>query len=160
MDDDGCMELDNDEDGVIDDFDECPDIPEEKTGNGDGCPDRGSVVIRGGKMIVIGKVLFETGSATIKQSEVLLDEIAGALKDHADIARITIEGHTDDVGETDNNQRLSEERAKSVERALVERGVADGRLHPVGRGETQPVAPNDTNAGRAKNRRVEFIIGD
>jgi outer membrane protein OmpA-like peptidoglycan-associated protein len=82
------------------------------------------------------------------------------MRANPEVKHLRIEGHTDDVGGDDINQRLSEDRAKSVKRALVDRGVEDGRLRTGGYGESNPIAPNRTRAGRAKNRRVEFIIED
>ena len=119
QDDDGCPEEDNDNDGVADDDDECPDDAEEPGGDGDGCPDRPRVVVRKGKMVVYGKVLFPLESADLlPSSEPLIDEMARALKDHPGIRRIEIEGHTDDTGPGEYNLKLSQERAEVVKRAL------------------------------------------
>jgi outer membrane protein OmpA-like peptidoglycan-associated protein len=159
LDEDGCPEHDNDEDGIPDELDECPDLPEEPDGDGDGCPEKTYVEIVDGEMQIFGKVQFKTGSAEIEpKSEPLLDQIAVAMKGNPQVKRVRIEGHTDDIGDDSVNQRLSDERAKSVERGLVSRGVASGRLETKGYGESRPTAPNRTPAGRAKNRRVEFII--
>lgn len=157
-DDDGCPEPDNDSDGILDVRDECPTQAEEPGGDGDGCPDKGHVIIKRGKVYIFGKVQFDTGKATIKaKSNSLLDQIATEMNKHPEIAHLRIEGHTDARGPESVNQRLSQQRAESVKRALVERGVDDDRLSTVGRGESQPLAPNSTAAGRARNRRVEFI---
>jgi OOP family OmpA-OmpF porin len=156
---DGCPEADNDRDGIPDDNDECPDDAEEKGGDGDGCPDKARVVVRKGKLVIFGKVQFALGSADIlPKSEQLVDEMGIALKEHPELKRIEIQGHTDSTGDDFVNLRLGQERAESVKRALVKRGVAGTRLIPKGYGEQGPIAPNDTPAGRAKNRRVEFTI--
>jgi outer membrane protein OmpA-like peptidoglycan-associated protein len=158
-DEDGCPEADNDEDGVPDEKDECPDLPEEEGGDGDGCPSKTYVKIEGGQMEIFGKILFKTGSSEIdKKSDPLLDQIAAAMKANPQVKKIRVEGHTDDIGGSDLNQRLSEERAASVKSALESRDVDDDRLESKGFGESTPTAPNRTPAGRAKNRRVEFII--
>ena len=158
-DEDGCPEEDNDRDGVADDDDECPDDAEEPGADGDGCPDRPRVVVRRGKMVVYGKVLFPLESADLLPgSEPLIDEMARALEEHPGIRRLEIEGHTDDTGPGEYNLELSQQRAEVVKRALERRQVASQRLVPRGYGEQRPVAPNVTRAGRAKNRRVEFTI--
>ncbi len=72
--------------------------------------------------------------------------------------RLEIQGHTDNIGTIEYNQRLSERRAKAVYDALVERGVDPKRLRWRGFGMSQPVAPNDTEEGRALNRRTQFVI--
>ena len=159
QDEDGCPEADNDLDGILDEEDECPDLPEEEGGDGDGCPSRTFVKIVGGEVQIFGKVQFKTGSAEIdSRSDPLLDQIAAALRANPQVRRLRIEGHTDDTGEESVNRRLSEQRAESVERALTGRGIDGDRLEPRGYGESRPAAPNATAAGRAKNRRVEFII--
>jgi outer membrane protein OmpA-like peptidoglycan-associated protein len=155
-DDDGCPEPDNDHDGVLDDDDECPD--EAGPRGNDGCPERGRVVLRHGRIVIFGKVHFESGSARIqKRSNVLLDQIADVVKEHPEVHRIRVEGYTDNVGPPDMNLKLSRERADSVRHALTERGVPQHRLVTQGFGESHPTAPNRTRAGRAKNRRVEFV---
>lgn len=152
QDEDGCPEHDNDRDGVPDDRDECPEEP----GRGDGCPD-GDAYLESGRISIRGKVQFETGSSNIKpKSQRLLDRVAQLMKQNPDL-KVRIEGHTDDVGDARPNQELSEERARSVRQALIKRGVAPNRLVARGYGESRPVAPNKTAAGRARNRRVEFI---
>jgi outer membrane protein OmpA-like peptidoglycan-associated protein len=158
---DGCPEQDNDGDGIADDDDECPDDAEEPGGDRDGCPDRPRVVVRKGKMTVYGKVLFPIESASmLPRSEPLIDELARALREHPRIRRIEIAGHTDNTGRAAYNRSLSQERAETVKRSLVKRGIASQRLVTRGYGEDAPVAPNVTRAGRAKNRRVDFNILD
>jgi outer membrane protein OmpA-like peptidoglycan-associated protein len=160
-DDDGCPDPDNDHDGVADDVDECPDDAEEPGGDRDGCPDRPRVIVRKGKLVIYGKVLFPVESAQmLPKSEPLIEEMARALKDHRLIKRVEIEGHTDSTGDPSFNKKLSQERADAVKNALIRRGVDGGRLVPRGYGEERPIAPNLTHAGRAKNRRVEFTILD
>jgi outer membrane protein OmpA-like peptidoglycan-associated protein len=159
QDEDGCPEADNDHDGILDDEDECPEDAEERGGDGDGCPDKPRIVVRKGKFIIFGKVLFKTGSADISpKSEALLDDMAKLIEEQKQIKRIEIQGHTDNTGGTDFNLKLSHERADNVRQALIKRGVSPKRLVSKGYGEADPVAPNFTNAGRAKNRRVEFTI--
>jgi outer membrane protein OmpA-like peptidoglycan-associated protein len=156
QDDDGCPDDDNDHDGVDDDHDECPDVA--GPASNEGCPERGRVVWRRGRIVIFGKVHFETGSARIqKRSYPLIDQIAVMVKEHPEVGHIRVEGYTDNVGPPDLNLRLSRERAESVRAALIERGVPPHRLRAQGFGETHPTAPNRTRAGRAKNRRVEFV---
>ncbi len=156
-DEDGCPEIDNDHDGVIDDLDECPNQAEEPGGDGDGCPDKARVVIHRGKVVVFGKVRFATGSARLLPGSLgLLDQIAGVMKEHPEIERLRIEGHTDSQGDPAFNVRLSKARAEAVRQYLISRGVDEKRLQARGLGPGQPLAPNDTPAGRAQNRRVEF----
>jgi outer membrane protein OmpA-like peptidoglycan-associated protein len=158
-DDDGCPDLDNDHDGIPDDVDECPDDAEEKGGDGDGCPDKARVTVHKGKLVVFGKVQFAVGSDHIlPKSEQLVDEMARALNEHHEIRHVEVQGHTDDTGSSAYNLKLGQERADSVKHALIKRGVAPGRLSARGYGERDPIAPNATPAGRAKNRRVEFVI--
>jgi outer membrane protein OmpA-like peptidoglycan-associated protein len=102
-------------------------------------------------------VTFDTGKATIKpESAKTLDDAAGALKLAKDL-KVEVGGHTDNVGSADANLKLSQQRAQAVMAALVERGVAAGRLTAKGYGQSSPVADNRTEEGRAKNRRVELV---
>jgi OmpA-OmpF porin, OOP family len=115
------------------------------------------VLERDGRVATQG-ILFATGSARIRpESTPTLQEIGAMLRDHPDL-RISIEGHTDAVGDDAANQALSEERASSVRTYLVENfGVDSSRLESAGFGETVPVASNDTPEGRQQNRRVELV---
>jgi len=159
QDDDGAPEPDNDGDGILDGDDECPDLKGEADRRG--CPAKTYVKIEDGRIFIIGKVQFETGSTQLTQkSDPLLDQIAQALAGNPQATKIRIEGHTDDVGDDGVNQKLSEQRAAAVRAALEQRGIARGRLETRGLGETRPIAPNTSAGGRQKNRRVEFIIAE
>jgi OOP family OmpA-OmpF porin len=105
-------------------------------------------------------IYFETDSATVKpESEPTLGEIAKLLKTTADL-QLYVVGHTDSVGGYDHNMQLSTRRAKAVVDALTGRfGIKPQRLHAAGVGFLSPVAPNTTEDGRAKNRRVELVRG-
>jgi outer membrane protein OmpA-like peptidoglycan-associated protein len=94
----------------------------------------------------------------LPESFFILDEVADLLIRNAQIKAVRIEGHTDDVGGPALNQELSESRAIAVQNYLVERGVEPERLQAQGFGMSKPLAPNTTEAGRAKNRRVQFRI--
>jgi OOP family OmpA-OmpF porin len=103
-------------------------------------------------------ILFATGKADVQpESRPVLKEIAGTLKDHADL-KILIEGHTDNVGTPASNLSLSDARAAAVKAALVANfGVDAARITTKGFGDTKPAAANTTAVGRAQNRRVEIV---
>ncbi len=156
---DGCPDQDDDKDGIADDKDECPEVPEEQGGDGDGCPDAPEIVLESGHIHIRGKVQFPLNSAELlPKNQKLLDQLARLLRENPDIELVQIEGHTDNTGENAFNQQLSEKRAEVVKQALVERGVDPKRLVTKGFGKSRPIAPNDTEAGRAKNRRVELKV--
>jgi outer membrane protein OmpA-like peptidoglycan-associated protein len=162
---DGCPDPDNDSDGIPDTVDECPIDPETKNGflDEDGCPDdpNEKVVVTKNKIIITEPVYFATGKDTIlKQSYPILNEVARVLEENPRIKLVRVEGHTDDRGNDDMNQKLSQRRANSVRTYLINKGIDRDRLEAVGYGETRPIAENETGEGRAKNRRVEFIIVD
>lgn len=102
---------------------------------------------------------FEFGLADINESSLSqIDEIAKALKsDSLKDSKILIQGHTDSVGSEENNMALSIRRSENVKKALLEKGIPPSQLESIGKGESQPLVPNDTSAGRALNRRVSFI---
>jgi OOP family OmpA-OmpF porin len=103
-------------------------------------------------------IYFDTGSDRIRpESSGTLKEIGTMLKEHPEL-KLTIEGHTDNVGAAATNQTLSEKRAAAVRQALIDGYQVDGaRLQAKGLGQTKPVAPNDTPEGRQSNRRVELV---
>ncbi len=99
---------------------------------------------------------FDSSDLT-SSAKVNLDKLAEVLKNNPD-TNINIYGHTDSRGTDEYNQKLSERRAASVKSYLMDRGVAASRMFTMGVGEKEPVASNETDAGRADNRRVEFAI--
>src|SRR5690242_5389329 len=108
---------------------------------------------------ILQKVYFEFDAATIlPRSYPLLDQIAAVMEEHPEITHVRVEGHTDNIGTAEYNQNLSQARAEAVRAYLVEAGVEPNRLSASGFGYSRPIDSNDTEEGRAKNRRVEFLI--
>jgi len=100
---------------------------------------------------------FDTGKADLKpETKGTIDQITALLKGNEDL-KVSIEGHTDNVGQPVANKTLSELRAKSVMNAVLKGGIAAGRLSAVGWGQEKPLADNRSEEGRAKNRRVEIV---
>jgi OOP family OmpA-OmpF porin len=108
--------------------------------------------------IAVDGILFETGKADLKpESSAAIAEVAKLLKGDATL-KLFVVGHTDNVGGVDGNMKLSQDRAASVVNALVKtHGIEVARLKPFGNGPYSPVASNDSDDGRAKNRRVELV---
>lgn len=105
------------------------------------------------------KIQFAFNAAEIlPASDGLLTEVANAIKEHAEIKKVAIHGHTDSDGEPSYNQELSQRRATAVLNWLKAHGVDGARLESKGFGESKPIAENDTPEGKEKNRRVEFLI--
>lgn len=101
---------------------------------------------------------FANGTSTLMAGSIAdLDKVAEALKANPN-AKARIEGFTDNTGNPDLNVKLSEDRAEKVKAELVEKGIKSSRLEAHGAGQAKPVASNETEAGRAKNRRIEFVI--
>ena len=112
------------------------------------------------KIQILETIHFEQDKAKIlPDSYPLLNEVVQVLEDNPGI-NIVVEGHTDNVGSDDYNLKLSEARAKSVKMYLQWKGIGSERIRSVGYGEGRPLADNSTALGRAKNRRVEFVIQD
>ena len=104
------------------------------------------------------EILFDSGSAVLKESAVTkLGEVGDILARYGD-DRVRVEGHTDATGSARVNEDLSMRRADAVKRVLVGRGVKEGQITILGMGETRPLADNKSVAGRASNRRVELHI--
>jgi len=109
-----------------------------------------------GKIVATG-IRFETGKWTIKpESMGIINEVYEMLDEYPDI-RLSIEGHTDNVGDETSNKELSEKRAEAVMNLLVKMGIDQDRLSSSGYGESMPAAENNTAEGKANNRRVEFV---
>lgn len=154
----GCPESDRDGDGVVDRLDACPDEPGPP--ENEGCPVE-DVVIEDGKLEILDKIFFDFDSAKLQErSYGILDSVAAVLNAHPEISLIRVEGHTDSSGPDAYNMRLSQRRAESVVRYLInEGGVSKDRLVAEGFGETQPLIPDaKTPEEMAENRRVEFHL--
>ena len=118
------------------------------------------VEVRDNKIVINEKVQFEFNSAKILPvSHSLLDEVAKVIKENPQIKKIEVEGHASDEGSDDYNLKLSDKRANSVMKYLTGKaGIAKDMLTAKGYGEARPIASNDTEDGKEKNRRVEFTI--
>jgi OOP family OmpA-OmpF porin len=111
------------------------------------------------KIDIPDKVQFELAKAALKPaSHRVLDHVVKVMTDRPGIKKVRIEGHTDISGDAARNRILSQQRAESVVEYLVKKGIARERLEAIGHGPDKPIAPNDTEAGRDANRRVEFTI--
>ncbi len=152
----GCP--DSDGDGIQDSEDECPN--EAGVAELNGCPKPVMPTIEVQKQLneYAKTILFELNKADIKkESEEVLMDIVEILNEYPE-AKFTIEGHTDSSGSATYNEKLSDSRALSVKEYLTSHGVDEFRLTSKGFGEAKPIAPNNTKAGRAQNRRVEINL--
>jgi OmpA-OmpF porin, OOP family len=174
--------MDADHDGIADADDACPNEPGNAAQRG--CPpppepapaapppvasppppaedESGKLaVLKAGRIEIRDQVRFATSKSEIlADSFPLLEQVARILKDHPELVRLRISGHTDDRGQRAYNITLSQDRAQAVRRFLIERGVESSRLDAKGYGPDQPIATNADEAGRQKNRRVEFVSVD
>jgi outer membrane protein OmpA-like peptidoglycan-associated protein len=153
----GCPDTDRDSDTVVDRIDNCPDEPGPPENQG--CKQKQKVVITDTGIQIIESVYFKTNKDVIeKRSFALLDNVAQVIISHPQIGLIRVEGHTDDRGDDASNMDLSQRRAESVRKYLIDKGVPAERLKAVGYGESQPIVPNSNAKNRATNRRVVFVI--
>ncbi|MBL9103677.1 MAG: OmpA family protein [Myxococcales bacterium] len=156
---DGCPIPDRDGDGILDPADECIDKPETRNGylDDDGCPDELPPKVP----TIVGTIkgiYFDLDKDTIKpKSRPVLDRAVAILKEFPSI-RIEISGHTDSTGSPAYNRDLSHRRANSVKKYLVEHGIDAARIETRGAGPDEPIDTNRTPVGRARNRRIEFMI--
>jgi len=151
----GCP--DSDGDGIPDPKDACPTVA--GTAALGGCPDAdGDGKVVNELNVQFKSVLFDNAKASIRaESYSTLDNVASIMQEYPR-SRFLIEGHTDSRGRDAYNQKLSDERAASVLNYLIGKGISSSRLQSKGFGETQPIASNDTAAGRQENRRVQLSI--
>jgi outer membrane protein OmpA-like peptidoglycan-associated protein len=157
----GCPAPDRDHDSIPDATDACPDKPGAPNADPkkNGCP--GLVLIEGDQIKINKPVFFATNKDTIlKKSAPVLNAVGFALTHNANIRKVLVEGHTDNKGNPEKNQDLSQRRADSVKAWLIQLGVEAERLDTRGFGDTRPLVPNATSKGRAANRRVQFTITD
>ncbi len=157
----GCPDPDRDKDGVLNDVDACPDEPgkADPDPKKNGCP---KAFVKDGQIKILDQVKFKYNSAAIEAgpfSEEILAAVLEQVTKHTDtIKGIRIEGHTDSKGSAAYNKTLSKNRANSVAQWMVNHGVDSSVLAVEGFGQEKPIDTNDTDAGRANNRRVEFHI--
>jgi outer membrane receptor protein involved in Fe transport/outer membrane protein OmpA-like peptidoglycan-associated protein len=143
---------DLDGDGVLNERDKCPNTRPGAVVDLDGCEVEAVISLEG--------VHFEFDQATLTaEAMAILDKAAGLLATQEKVV-VEVAGHTDSVGSEEYNQKLSERRAIAVKDYLQSKGINATRMTAMGYGEAQPVASNDTDAGRAQNRRVELIVLD
>jgi outer membrane protein OmpA-like peptidoglycan-associated protein len=148
----GCP--DTDQDGVPDETDACPDLPGTTMNNG--CPNRADIQTEISRLQ--SGIQFQANSAYfLSVSFVYLEQIRSILERYPTY-KMYINGHTDSTGSSEENEELSEQRARACYDYLVAHGIAPSRLSYFGFGELKPVADNRTEYGRQQNRRVEFLV--
>ena len=156
QDSDGCPDPDNDGDGVLDINDRCPDAAEvfNNFEDTDGCPDMAPNMIP-----TLAYINFKFGTAEISGADPIpvLEEVARIMRERPEL-RLRITGHTDNIGADAANMGLSVRRAEAVRNYLVTKGIAQDRFVTEGQGEASPIDTNDTEVGRARNRRIEFSV--
>ena len=148
----GCP-VDTDGDGVVDSADACPTVP--APGTADGCPPPPPA--QEPKKLTLDGVNFDNDKAILRPEALgILNNAAATLKEWGN-AKVEVAGHTDAMSDDGYNLKLSQRRASAVRDYLISQGVAAERLTAKGYGEASPVADNNTEEGRFKNRRVELI---
>ena len=151
----GCPIGDADGDGVTDNKDQCPNTAGPADNNG--CP-RIEKVEQEKLNTIFANIEFETAMDVLKESCFdELNELAGLLNKKPEW-RLIIEGHTDNVGNPKSNLTLSQKRAESIVKYLVNKGIEVKRLIAKGYGDKKPIASNKTEEGRTRNRRVEMKV--
>ncbi len=155
QDDDGCPDPDNDRDAIVDRCDRCPSDPGPP--GSDGCPEPRRIVINQERIRILPNVYFAPGSARIEPaSEPVIDEVVTVLREHREIERVVVVGHSD-RGER-GGARLSEARATAVRDRMVRGGVDAARLTVRGEGATRPLDEGTSPTSRARNRRAQWNI--
>jgi outer membrane protein OmpA-like peptidoglycan-associated protein len=149
---------DNDGDGILDAQDACPTlvgVPDPDPLK-NGCP---LARIEKDQIVITQRIEFEFGSAKLLESSfAVLVAVMNVMREHTELGIVLVEGHTDSIGGAAYNKDLSERRAESVRKWLIDHGVEEVRLLDAGFGLERPLDTNDTPEGRQRNRRVEFHI--
>jgi len=146
----GCeVFTDDDGDGVDNKVDQCPDTPAGTAVNAIGCEEDTAIILDG--------VFFEYKSSDLtSNSKLILDQVASKLTSAQ--VEVLVGGHTDSIGGNNYNLKLSRQRAQSVKAYLISQGVESQKIMSKGYGEANPVADNNTDEGRAENRRVDLQV--
>jgi outer membrane protein OmpA-like peptidoglycan-associated protein len=160
----GCPTQDGDGDGIADIDDACPNergAPDKADKSKNGCPK--DVRVTTGEIVILRQVHFKLGGSSLNEtvdpvSDDLLTEVRDVILQHPEIQIIEVQGHADDTGTSEFNKQLSEQRAQAVRGWLVKKGIDAKRLVSRGYGATRPIATNQTDDGKAANRRVQFVI--
>ena len=153
----GCPWPDTDGDGVPDKDDLCPDVP--GTVANQGCPEI-TIEVQNALKDYAKTILFDTGKTSLLPASTTVLDNAVAILQQYPTSEFYVDGHTDSVGRESSNQTLSEGRAAAVVAYLISKGVASSRLEARGFGESKPLVPNTTRAGKRTNRRVEINLKD
>ena len=149
QDDDGCPDPDNDGDKLLDPDDKCPDDPTNQC----------KAARVGSQIVIYDRVEFAVNKAELQPaSDKILDAVVEILKGHPEVTKVEVQGHTDGAGKPEANMTLSQARAETVMKYLVDHGIEAARLTAKGYGQTVPLVPENTPEDRQKNRRVQFII--
>ncbi|HEY6724434.1 MAG TPA: OmpA family protein, partial [Polyangiaceae bacterium] len=142
-----------------------PKAEEPKPEPKDDKPKKSKATVKGNAVSIPGNIVFDSGLATFRKEDEketleVLEQLKLFLDENAQVSKLRIEGHTDDVGNDADNEKLSGERALAIKKWLVDHEVAKERVLAVGFGEKKPIADNKTEAGKAQNRRTEFRIAE
>jgi len=151
----GCPVSDRDNDGVADDQDNCPDLA--GTAANKGCPDVPANVSKTLGTAAMNVGFTGTTTKLTTKSNASLNQVVSVMKDNPGL-KVSIEGHTSNVGNEDKNMQLSQDRAAAVKAYLVSKGISEDRITTQGYGGTMPIGDNTTAAGRTRNNRIEIKV--
>jgi OOP family OmpA-OmpF porin len=124
---------------------------------------KSTATVKGDSVSIPGNIVFDHDKATLKQgagSEVVLEQLKAFLDENPQVTKLRVEGHTDNTGTKDRNIKLSGERALTIKKWLIDKGIPKECLIAVGFGQDKPIADNKTEDGKAQNRRTEFKIAE
>ena len=153
---------DVDADGVLDAEDACPGEKGVKSADAKASGCKPLVRLKDKQIVILQSIDFRVAKTDLPPiegaSEAVLAQVKETLVEHPEIVKVEIGGHTDNGGKEDYNVKVSKARAEAVKKWLVDHGIAESRLVPVGHGPKKPIADNKTKEGRAQNKRIDFTI--